>query len=250
MYGFDGRAVPRLALSPLSSRKLGMTKSGTRLPGDSRDSWSRSRRVTDWTNEVMLWAPTILRVRSGRPVNTPATAALALSGPYFWLAQPRHLTRLGPSQVRPVVEHRPGRAGVAVVADRDQERDVRTEQRRGARVGDPAVGVDQVRLELPNQAAQLERHDRIGEGRVIAPAGIAREAGRPGRQGRQAMEGDAFVVLLPGQALVPHRGHGHLVAPPMKLLAQDLHLALGPADERPVEVAGHQDPAAHQLGPG
>ncbi len=57
--------------------------------------------MTVCTNEVMLWAPAILRVSSGRPAKTPPTAAVALSRPYFSLAQPRHLSGLGPSHVRP-----------------------------------------------------------------------------------------------------------------------------------------------------
>ncbi len=108
------------------------------------------------------------------------------------------------------------------------------------------MGVDQVGLEPVDQAAQLEGHHRVRERRVVAPVRIAREAGRAGRQGLQPVQLDALVVLPAGEPVVPHRGHRHLVASTVELLAENLDLALGAADERPVEVDGHQDPAGHQ----
>src|SRR5581483_1044355 len=68
------------------------------------------------------------------------------------------------------------RAGVAVVAGGEEERDAGARERGGARVADPAVGVDDVGPERPDDAAEAEHGDGVGERRVVAldalPAGV------------------------------------------------------------------------------
>jgi hypothetical protein len=83
-----------------------------------------------------------------------------------------------PAALVVAVHQRPIRTGVREVASRDHQWGVEAGQRCRARVAEPAVRVDDVRLELADQPAKEQHGHRIRERRLM----VLRPAARDERQ--------------------------------------------------------------------
>ena len=141
------------------------------------------------------------------------------------------------------MHERRGCAAEAVVARRHEQRDVAPAQRLGARVGEPAGGVDDVGLQAPEEPAQLSHGDGVGERRLMPATRLAARE-RQRAQLAEAVHGDAAVVAARRQVVLPDGRHRHLVTARVQFAREHLRLALGTTDERRIVVACEQDPHA------
>ena len=122
---------------------------------------------------------------------------------------------------QPVAAHeRSVGAAVAIVASRDHERNLTTMQRTSAGVGKPACGVDQIRSEAIDEAAQLDHRHGIGKRRLIpAPRRTADQWNECSKLLEPA-HSHPVVVLARRQAILPGGRHEHAGAPAARARAR------------------------------
>ena len=131
-------------------------------------------------------------------------------------------------------------AEIAVVAGGEQERHLRAEQADRHRVGDPAIGVDQVRLEVPHQAAEAPCRLGIGEGGRVVLVGVLGHPSHPTAEVADPVHAQALVLVRRRRSRLPGGGDLDGVAALCEVPREQLDTAYRPTDQRAVVVGDDQ----------
>ena len=145
-----------------------------------------------------------------------------------------------------LVQHGAQRASVAILTHGHHQRGLASGERHSHRVGQPAIGMHDIRLYFVQQSAQADHRAWVGQRRWHTAGGIGIRARQLGRNALHPVDvhrvaAGLGVLFVLGHIELPIGRHAHRMPALAELAAQQLRLQLGPAHRGRIRVAQQQD---------